>query len=83
MENVTLKYSLGLKRDKRRKGRFSWGFVDWEPCTAVCGPGEQVSKARCIEEIGGMVDENNCNHLTRPDAKVRPCDQAPCVPRSI
>ncbi|KAF7381476.1 hypothetical protein HZH66_013870 [Vespula vulgaris] len=81
VENVTLKYSLGLKQEKPRKGKFSWDFVDWEPCTAVCGPGEQVSKARCIEEIGGMVDENNCKNLTKPDVKVRPCNQAPCLPR--
>ncbi|XP_019697452.2 A disintegrin and metalloproteinase with thrombospondin motifs 6 [Harpegnathos saltator] len=82
-ENVTLKYSLGLKRRTRRKPEFSWDFIDWGKCSAGCGPGEQISKARCVEKIGGLVDDSFCSHLARPDAKVRPCNEASCMPRWI
>ncbi|KAL6256987.1 hypothetical protein P5V15_011923 [Pogonomyrmex californicus] len=78
-ENVTLKYSLGLKQRTPRKPKFSWGFIDWEKCSAGCGPGEQISKPRCIEKIGGLVDNKFCRNITKPDAKVRSCDQAPCI----
>ncbi|XP_014473805.1 PREDICTED: A disintegrin and metalloproteinase with thrombospondin motifs 7-like [Dinoponera quadriceps] len=80
-ENVTLKYSLGLKRRTPRKPEFSWNFIDWEKCSAGCGPGEQISKPRCVEKIGGLVDDSYCSHLAKPDAKVRPCNEASCVPR--
>nr|XP_012218605.1 PREDICTED: A disintegrin and metalloproteinase with thrombospondin motifs 6-like [Linepithema humile] len=82
-ENVTLKYSLGLKQRTSRKPQFSWDFIDWEKCSAGCGPGEQISKPRCIEKIGGLVDDKFCRNITKLDAKVRPCNQAPCVPRWI
>ncbi|XP_011867754.1 PREDICTED: A disintegrin and metalloproteinase with thrombospondin motifs 6-like [Vollenhovia emeryi] len=82
-ENVTLKYSLGLKQRTPRKPEFSWDFIDWEKCSAGCGPGEQISKPRCIEKIGGLVDDKFCRNMSKPTAKVRPCNQAPCVPRWI
>ncbi|XP_077275525.1 A disintegrin and metalloproteinase with thrombospondin motifs 7 [Temnothorax americanus] len=82
-ENVTLKYSLGLKQRTPRKPEFSWDFIDWEKCSAGCGPGEQISKPRCIEKIGGLVDDKFCRNISKPDAKVRPCNQAPCIPRWI
>ncbi|XP_029669787.1 A disintegrin and metalloproteinase with thrombospondin motifs 6-like [Formica exsecta] len=82
-ENVTLKYSLGLKQRTPRKAEFSWDFIDWEKCSAGCGPGEQISKPRCIEKIGGLVDNKFCRNITKPDAKVKPCNQAPCIPRWI
>ncbi|KZC06825.1 A disintegrin and metalloproteinase with thrombospondin motifs 7, partial [Dufourea novaeangliae] len=80
-ENVTVKYSLGLKEKSTRKPEFSWGFVDWEKCSANCGPGEQISKPRCLEKVAGLVDETFCKSIARPQAKVRPCHQAPCLPR--
>lgn len=76
-----MKYSLGLKEEKTRKAKFSWGFVDWEPCNAICGPGERISKARCLEEIGGIVDDIYCKNFSKPEVKVSPCDQSPCLPR--
>ncbi|XP_018396966.1 PREDICTED: A disintegrin and metalloproteinase with thrombospondin motifs 6-like [Cyphomyrmex costatus] len=82
-ENVTLKYSLGLKQRIPRTHEFSWDYIDWEKCSAGCGPGEQVSKPRCIEKIGGLVDDKFCKNITKPEAKVRPCNQAPCIPRWI
>ncbi|XP_050455498.1 A disintegrin and metalloproteinase with thrombospondin motifs 6-like [Cataglyphis hispanica] len=82
-ENVTLKYSLGLKQRTPRKAAFSWDFIDWEKCSADCGPGEQISKPRCIEKIGGLVDNKFCKNINKPDAKVRSCNQAPCIPRWI
>ncbi|XP_026825509.1 A disintegrin and metalloproteinase with thrombospondin motifs 7 [Ooceraea biroi] len=82
-ENVTLKYSLGLKQRTPRRSVFLWDFIDWEKCSAGCGPGEQTSKPHCIEKIGGLVDDKFCRNISKPDAKVRPCNQAPCIPRWI
>jgi len=76
-----LKYSLGLKQRNPRKPTFLWDFVDWQKCSAVCGPGEQTSRPRCVEKIGGLVDDKFCKGIGKPDVKVRPCNQAPCIPR--
>ncbi|XP_076627850.1 A disintegrin and metalloproteinase with thrombospondin motifs 7 [Colletes latitarsis] len=80
-ENATVKYSLGLKEKSPRKAEFSWGFVDWEECSANCGPGEQISKPRCLEKLAGLVDDTFCKNVEKPEAKVKPCHRAPCLPR--
>nr|XP_034196361.1 A disintegrin and metalloproteinase with thrombospondin motifs 7-like isoform X1 [Osmia lignaria] len=80
-ENVTVKYSYGVKEKSPRKPEFSWDFVDWEKCSANCGPGEQISKPRCLEKVAGLVDEMFCKNIRKPEAKVRPCHRAPCLPR--
>ncbi|XP_043259690.1 A disintegrin and metalloproteinase with thrombospondin motifs 12-like [Colletes gigas] len=80
-ENATVKYSLGLKEKSPRKAEFAWGFVDWEECSANCGPGEQISKPRCLEKLAGLVDDSFCKNVAKPEAKVKPCHRAPCLPR--
>ncbi|XP_060831779.1 A disintegrin and metalloproteinase with thrombospondin motifs 7-like [Bombus pascuorum] len=80
-ENVTVRYSFGVKEKSPRKPEFSWDFVDWEKCSANCGPGEQISKPRCLEKLAGIVDETFCKSIPRPEEKVRPCYRAPCLPR--
>ncbi|KOC66352.1 A disintegrin and metalloproteinase with thrombospondin motifs 7 [Habropoda laboriosa] len=80
-ENVTVRYSFGVKEKSPRKPEFSWDFVDWEKCSANCGPGEQISKSRCLEKLAGIVDETYCKNIPRPEEKVRPCYRAPCLPR--
>ena len=82
-ENVTLKYSMGLKSESPRKPSFDWNFIEWSHCNAPCGPGEEVANPRCVEKIGGQVDDSFCRNITKPDVKVRPCNQAPCVPRFV
>ncbi|XP_046475361.1 A disintegrin and metalloproteinase with thrombospondin motifs 6 [Neodiprion pinetum] len=81
LENVTLKYSLGLKQETPRKPEFSWNYIDWTRCNALCGPGEAVSVPKCVEKIGGEVEDTYCKKSTKPEEKVKPCNQAPCVPR--
>ncbi|KOX72278.1 A disintegrin and metalloproteinase with thrombospondin motifs 12 [Melipona quadrifasciata] len=80
-ENVTVRYSFGVKEKSPRKPEFSWDFVDWEKCSANCGPGEQISKPRCLEKLAGVVDETFCKSIPRPEEKVKPCYRAPCLPR--
>ncbi|OAD60304.1 A disintegrin and metalloproteinase with thrombospondin motifs 12 [Eufriesea mexicana] len=80
-ENVTVRYSFGVKEKSPRKPEFSWDFVDWERCSANCGPGEQISKPRCLEKLAGIVDETYCKNIMRPEEKVKPCYRAPCLPR--
>ncbi|XP_046737728.1 A disintegrin and metalloproteinase with thrombospondin motifs 12-like [Diprion similis] len=81
LENATLKYSLGLNQENPRKPEFSWNYIDWTRCNALCGPGEAVSVPKCVEKIGGEVDDTFCKKLTKPGEKIKPCNQAPCVPR--
>ncbi|XP_026296950.1 A disintegrin and metalloproteinase with thrombospondin motifs 7 [Apis mellifera] len=82
-ENVTVRYSFGVREKSPRKPEFSWNFLDWEECNANCGPGEQISKPRCLEKHAGLVDDTFCKSMARPQEKVRPCYRAPCVPRWV
>lgn len=70
-----------MKEKSPRKPEFSWDFVDWERCSANCGPGEQISRPRCLEKLAGIVDETHCKNIIRPEEKVRPCYRAACLPR--
>ena len=78
-----MRYSFGVREKSPRKPEFSWNFLDWEECNANCGPGEQISKPRCLEKHAGLVDDTFCKSMARPQEKVRPCYRAPCVPRLV
>ncbi|XP_069699522.1 A disintegrin and metalloproteinase with thrombospondin motifs 12-like [Periplaneta americana] len=82
LENVTLQYSMGISTDEKRTLTFYWDFLGWSKCSAHCGPGTQVSKARCVEKEAGLVEDRYCNASgERPPVKSRPCEIAPCVTR--
>lgn len=78
---MTLKYSLGLNQENPRKPDFYWDYIDWSRCDAICGPGEEISVPKCVEKIGGEVDNIFCKKIPKPSEKTRPCNQAQCVPR--
>lgn len=80
-ENATIKYSYGVKADTMRKPVFSWDYVEWSRCSAVCGPGTQESVSKCTEMVSGLVDDSYCKDLPKPKEQIRPCEIAPCVPR--
>nr|CAD7260733.1 unnamed protein product [Timema shepardi] len=81
IENVTMRYSMGEKTTEQRKPIFIWDFLDWSKCSALCGPGTQLSQPKCVEKIAGVVDESHCQNMEKPSAKTQRCEIAECVPR--
>nr|CAD7397273.1 unnamed protein product [Timema poppensis] len=81
IENVTMRYSMGEKAMEQRKPVFIWDFLDWSKCSALCGPGTQLSQPKCVEKIAGVVDDSHCQNMEKPSAKTQRCEIAECVPR--
>nr|CAD7396096.1 unnamed protein product [Timema cristinae] len=81
IENVTMRYSMGEKATEQRKPVFIWDFLDWSKCTALCGPGTQISQPKCVEKIAGVVDDSHCQNMEKPSVKTQRCEIAECVPR--
>lgn len=44
-------------------------------------PGVQRQSLYCMEMQAGLVDEEHCEHLDRPDDRQRKCSEEPCPPR--
>ncbi|KAL0270771.1 UNVERIFIED_CONTAM: hypothetical protein PYX00_008067 [Menopon gallinae] len=81
VENVTVKWSMALPVTQQRKPEFTWDFVRWSPCSAICGRGTQKSEPSCIEQRAGLVESSYCADLEVPPARVRFCEVAKCEAR--
>lgn len=44
-------------------------------------PGVQRQSLYCMERQAGLVDEEHCDHLNRPDDRQRKCSEEPCPAR--
>lgn len=80
-DNVTVKYSYGVKTKKKRTPEFMWDYLTWTRCSAECGIGIQMALPRCIEKKAGLVSEKFCINITKPHSQIRPCEIAPCIAR--
>ncbi|XP_071455802.1 A disintegrin and metalloproteinase with thrombospondin motifs 12-like [Hetaerina americana] len=60
---------------------YHWEFVNWEPCSVMCGGGTRISAAKCIEEESGEVSDTFCTHLPKPETKMEECNTNPCPTR--
>uniref|UniRef100_A0A8C6JGF5 Uncharacterized protein n=1 Tax=Melopsittacus undulatus TaxID=13146 RepID=A0A8C6JGF5_MELUD len=60
---------------------FLWRFGSWTTCTATCGTGVQRQVVHCVEKLSGIVEEQHCDALTRPDDQQRTCSEEPCPAR--
>ncbi|KAK0098756.1 hypothetical protein PV326_004035 [Microctonus aethiopoides] len=38
-----------------------WSYTEWGSCSVSCGGGTQIRTANCIDSIGQLVSENECN----------------------
>lgn len=46
-------------------------------------PGVQRQIVHCVEKLAGIVEEQYCDTLTRPDDQQRTCNEEPCPARSV
>uniref|UniRef100_A0A8C0ZZG6 A disintegrin and metalloproteinase with thrombospondin motifs 7 n=1 Tax=Castor canadensis TaxID=51338 RepID=A0A8C0ZZG6_CASCN len=60
---------------------FSWHYGPWSKCTVTCGTGVQRQSVYCMEQQAGLVDEEHCDPLNRPDDHQRKCSKEPCPAR--
>ncbi|GLG94753.1 Papilin [Gryllus bimaculatus] len=60
---------------------YRWEFLEWEPCSARCGGGSQISRPTCVEKQAGKVSDSFCNAVCKPDAKHRACNKQLCPAR--
>ncbi|XP_046688559.1 uncharacterized protein LOC124374370 isoform X2 [Homalodisca vitripennis] len=58
--------------------RYLWQYLDWDPCTDPCSGGSQRAHAKCVEDRGGVVDDQFCTESSRPLDVIRPCNDFPC-----
>ncbi|XP_041371036.1 A disintegrin and metalloproteinase with thrombospondin motifs 12-like isoform X2 [Gigantopelta aegis] len=60
---------------------FRWDYSDWSHCTVSCGGGTQRSQVVCLEKEAGIVDEMYCNASSKPDDRLRGCNEHRCPAR--
>ncbi|KAF4532268.1 hypothetical protein B566_EDAN007240, partial [Ephemera danica] len=70
-EPVTISYTMAVENKKSRKPSFNWEFIDWSLCSADCGTGSQVAQPLCVEQESGHVENSHCQHLEKPESKMR------------
>lgn len=83
-KNPGVHYQYTIQRDSHdqvRPPEFSWHYGPWSKCTVTCGTGVQRQSLYCMERQAGVVAEEYCNTLNRPDERQRKCSEEPCPPR--
>uniref|UniRef100_A0A8C3LHV3 ADAM metallopeptidase with thrombospondin type 1 motif 7 n=1 Tax=Chrysolophus pictus TaxID=9089 RepID=A0A8C3LHV3_CHRPC len=84
--NPGVRYQYTIQRpadseNEIERAEFLWRFGSWTTCTATCGTGVQRQIVHCVEKLAGIVEEQYCDTLTRPDDKQRTCNEEPCPAR--
>ncbi|NWI30315.1 ATS7 metalloproteinase, partial [Sula dactylatra] len=84
--NPGVRYQYTIQRpvdseNEIEQAEFLWRFGSWTTCTATCGTGVQRQIVHCVEKLAGIVEEQYCDALTRPDDQQRTCSEEPCPAR--
>ncbi|XP_031812624.1 A disintegrin and metalloproteinase with thrombospondin motifs 7 [Sarcophilus harrisii] len=84
--NPGVRYQYTIQREADSENEiqppeFSWRYGSWTKCTVTCGTGVQRQAVHCVEKLAGLVEERHCDALTRPDDRLKPCNQQPCPAR--
>ncbi|XP_078097325.1 A disintegrin and metalloproteinase with thrombospondin motifs 7-like [Mustelus asterias] len=84
--NPGVRFEYTVRRDLDHENEiqppeFFWRYGLWTECTATCGGGVQRQIVHCLEKIVGIVEEQYCDFLTRPDDQQRGCHPEPCPAR--
>ncbi|KAJ8410996.1 hypothetical protein AAFF_G00180310 [Aldrovandia affinis] len=51
---------------------------EWTPCSVPCGVGQRMRDVRCVDNLGDVVTDEECNMRLRPE-DVQNCDAGPCA----
>ncbi|TMS13657.1 A disintegrin and metalloproteinase with thrombospondin motifs 7 [Larimichthys crocea] len=57
---------------------FFWKYGSWTECSVTCGTGVQKQIVHCVEKTTGIVEEQFCDPLTRPDNNQTSCNKDSC-----
>uniref|UniRef100_A0A8C5K4W0 ADAM metallopeptidase with thrombospondin type 1 motif 7 n=1 Tax=Jaculus jaculus TaxID=51337 RepID=A0A8C5K4W0_JACJA len=80
--NPGVRYEYTIQREASvAPPEFSWHYGPWSKCTVTCGTGVQRQSVSCMERQMGLVDEEHCDPLDRPDDLQRRCSVEPCPAR--
>ncbi|XP_069766264.1 A disintegrin and metalloproteinase with thrombospondin motifs 7-like isoform X2 [Narcine bancroftii] len=84
--NPGVRFEYTVRRDLDHENEvqppeFFWHYGLWTECSATCGGGVQRQIVHCLEKIAGIVEEQYCDPMTRPDDRHRSCHPEPCPAR--
>ncbi|XP_036407785.1 thrombospondin type-1 domain-containing protein 4-like [Megalops cyprinoides] len=51
---------------------------EWTSCSVPCGVGQSVRDVKCVDNLGDVVPDEDCNMKLRPE-DLRNCDMGPCA----
>ncbi|XP_015273981.1 PREDICTED: A disintegrin and metalloproteinase with thrombospondin motifs 7 [Gekko japonicus] len=85
-KNPGVRYQYTIQRESDSENEitpaeFFWQYGSWTKCTATCGTGVQRQTVHCVEKVAGVVEEQFCDVLSRPDDKRRSCSEELCPAR--
>lgn len=78
-ENVGYQYKYAeMSPDLSYTPHYQWELLDWNVCSVKCGGGFQMPKYQCVEDKAGLVSDNFCNNMKRPEDEPKKCNEQPC-----
>ncbi|XP_078063248.1 thrombospondin type-1 domain-containing protein 4-like, partial [Mustelus asterias] len=52
--------------------------TEWSECSVPCGVGQRIRDVKCIDNLGDIVDDEECNMQLKP-VDTENCDMGPCA----
>ncbi|XP_051785872.1 thrombospondin type-1 domain-containing protein 4 [Erpetoichthys calabaricus] len=52
--------------------------TDWTPCSVPCGVGQRTRDIKCVDNLGDVVHDEECNMKLKPEYSEN-CDAGPCA----
>uniref|UniRef100_A0A8C5HUC7 A disintegrin and metalloproteinase with thrombospondin motifs 7-like n=1 Tax=Gouania willdenowi TaxID=441366 RepID=A0A8C5HUC7_GOUWI len=75
---VQYEYTINQNISEDNVPVYFWKYGSWTECSATCGKGVQRQIVHCLEKTTGIVEEQFCDLLSRPDDIHTSCKKDPC-----